>query len=490
LPDTRAFAIVLLISAIAATGAIVAARVTERIKVPSPALVLIAAAIAVKVFPVLHPPPGRTVERVVTVALVVILFEGGMHMGWKRVRQTAGPIVSAGVIGTVLTAAGGAVVIRLVSGFSWYLCLLVATAVAPTDPAVVFSVLGRHEVDGPAGTILEGESGANDPVGIALLASLLSATSLTWSATGSIAGEFAAQMGVGLAVGVIGGFGLLWFMRRVPLPAEGLYPLRTLAGALVIYAVAAIGHGSGFLAVFAAGVLLGDRSAPFKREIERFHSALAGLAELVAFVVLGLTVDLNVLVRQDVWIPGLVLGLALALVLRPLSVGLSLLPFRLAGRQLAFVLFAGLKGAVPILLGTSLLAAGVDQASRLFGIVVVVVVFSVVVQGGLVPAAAQLLRLPLRDVEPQPWAVGVRLQERPEGVHQLKVAPGSPADGETLAGLAGLPPSSWVTLVVRDGSLVPARGDTTLRSGDVVLVLAQPDELPALRAVFSPSQPP
>ena len=235
--------------------------------------------------------------------------------------------------------------------------MLVATAVAPTDPAVVFSVLGRREISGRSGIILEGESGANDPVGIALMASLIAAGGLSAGAFAKVGGEFLLQMGVGAAVGVAGGAALLWFTRRVPLPSEGLYPLRTLACALMLFGAATLAHGSGFLAVFAAGIVLGDARAPYKREIERFHSALASLAEIVAFVALGLTIDLDVIFRADVWIPGLILGAALAFVIRPVLVGLCLIPARLPANERSFVLFAGLKGAVPILLGTFLFSA-------------------------------------------------------------------------------------------------------------------------------------
>ena len=138
------------------------------------------------------------------------------------------------------------------------------------------------------------------------------------------------------------------------------------------------------------------------------------------------------------------------------------------------MLFAGLKGAVPILLGSFLLAAHVPGAERLYGIVIVVVVFSVVVQGSLVPAAARLLHVQMRAVEPQPWALGVRLRDEPDGVHRLTIKPGSPADGATIDDLAGLPGDAWVSFVVRDGQLVPITGDTTLRPGDDVLVLADP----------------
>jgi cell volume regulation protein A len=285
-------------------------------------------------------------------------------------------------------------------GFSWYLAVLLGTAVAPTDPAVVFSVLGKREVSGRSGTIIEGESGANDPVGIALMASLVSAGGLSAGAFGDVAGEFGLQMVVGAAVGLLGGRALLWFMRTVALPRGWLYPLCTFAGALLLFGLATLAHGSGFLAVFIAGILLGDERSPQMRDIERFQSVLAGLGEIVAFLVLGLTVDLGLLTRADVWLPGLLLAVVLAVVIRPVLVGLCLLPARLGHNERAFVLFAGLKGAVPILLGSYVLAEQLPEAERVYGIIIVVVAFSVIVQGSLVPTVARLLRVPMRTVEP------------------------------------------------------------------------------------------
>jgi len=481
--DTGPFAQLLLLLSLAAVAAVLSNRVAARLRVPAPALFLAASGLAAAVFPGLDAPPERMVERIVTVALLCILFDGGMHIGWRRFRAAAAPIAVVGVVGTFLTATAVAAVAHLGFGFSWYVALLLGTAIAPTDPAVVFSVLGHREIAGRSSTILEGESGANDPVGIALLVSLLAAGSLSGGspgvdALGRVAGEFALQMGVGAALGVVGGRALLWFMRRVSLPSEGLYPLRTLACVLVLYGVTTMAHGSGFLAVFVAGIVLGDERAPFKREVERFHSALASLGEIVAFVVLGLTVNLADLTRPDVWVPGLVLGASLALVIRPVLVGLCLMPARLRRNEQAFVLFAGLKGAVPILLGSMLLAANIPEARRLYGIVVVVVGFSVLVQGSLVPTVARALHLPMRTVEPQPWSLGVRLAEEPEGVLRLTVAPGSRADGQTVDDVADVATGSgdagevWVNLLVRGGTLLSVRGDTRLSAGDEVLVSA------------------
>jgi cell volume regulation protein A len=472
--DTQRFALIVLLAAAVGLVAVLSNRLTERVKVPSPAIVLVGAAIAVKIVPALHAPPRQAVERVVTVALVFILFDGGMHIGWSRFRSAAGPIAIVGVAGTFLTAAAAAAFAHVAFGLPWYLAVLVATAIAPTDPAVVFSVLGQQEISGRSGTILEGESGANDPVGIALMASLIAAGGLSAGAFAEVGAEFAVQMTVGAVIGVAGGLALLWFTRRVPLPSEGLYPLRTLTCALLIFAAATLAHGSGFLAVFAAGIALGDARAPYKREIERFHTALASLAEIVAFVALGLTVDLSVIARTDVWVPGLILGAVLAFVIRPALAGVSLIPARLKSNERNFVLFAGLKGAVPILLGIFLLEARLPDAERLYGIIAVVVVFSVVVQGSLIPSAARLLRVQMRSVEPQPWALGVRLRDEPSGVHHLTVRAGAAADGRAVGEIAGLPGDAWVSFVVRDGQLAPITGDMRLRPGDEVLVLADP----------------
>jgi potassium/hydrogen antiporter len=488
--DVQPFGLIVLVVAAVGLVAVLSNRLSERLQVPTPAFFLAGAAIAAQVVPGLDAPPHQTVERLVTIALVVILFDGGMHIGWRRFRNAAMPIALTGVIGTFLTTAAIALLAHLAFDLDWYLALLVGTAVAPTDPAVVFSVLGQRELAGRSGTILEGESGANDPVGIALMASLIAAGGIGAGAFADTAGEFLLQMVIGGVVGVVGGRALLAFMRRVPLPSEGLYPLRTLAGAMLLFGLATVAHGSGFLAVFVAGIAIGDGNAPYKREIHRFHSALASLGEIVAFLALGLTVDLEVLSRSDVWGPGLVIGIALALVVRPVLVGLCLAPVELARNERLFILLAGLKGAVPILLGSFLLTADIADADRLYGIVVVVVAFSVLVQGGLVPTFARLLRLPMHVREPEPWTLGVRLRAEPEGAHQFTVAPGASVDGCRIEDFSHDSPDAWISLVVRNGRLVPAGGDTTLRAGDDVVVLAARERYDELRTAFTRSAPP
>jgi cell volume regulation protein A len=455
----------------AALVAVQSHRLSERLKVPTPLFFLVAAALV----PV-EAPSLRTVEHVVSIALIVILFDGGLHIGASRFRSAAAGIVSLGVLGTFATVAGGAVLVHAVADTSWFVAVLVATAIAPTDPAVVFSVLGKREVEGRSGTVLEGESGANDPVGIALMAALLAGGSLTGGALADAGAEFAAQMLIGGAVGLVGGRLLLRLMRSA-LPAEGLYPVRTLVAAGLLFGLASLLHGSGFLAVFVAGIVLGDERAPYKREVERFHSALASLGEVVAFALLGLTVDLDVLADRDTWLPGLVIGLGLAALVRPLLGWPLLLPARLTRGETGFVLFAGLKGAVPLLLGSMLLE--LPGGDRLYGITVVVVLVSVALQGTLVPVVAGRLGVRMRTVEPEPFSIGVRVRDEPHHAHRATVESGAVADGRRIEDIPGLAEGTWISLVLRDGALLPVRGDTALAPGDDVLVLLDDDQDPA-----------
>jgi potassium/hydrogen antiporter len=483
-----AFGFAVLAAAAVGMAAVLSSRVSERLRIPAPAIFLIGAAVAAELAPRLGRVSTEAIEDVVTVCLAVILFDGGMRIGWRRLRTAAAAVAWLGVVGTLLTAGALAGVAHAAFALDWRAALLLGTALAPTDPAAVFSVLGRREVAGRTGVLLEGESGANDPVGIALMVGLLAtspATSTT-SAVGQVAVSFILQMVVGLVVGVVGGRLLLISMRRIPLPGESLYPLRVLFGGLAIYGLAAVAHGSGFLAALVAGIVIGDERAPHKGEIERFHSALASLAEIVAFLLLGLSVHLGSVITGDAWWIGLGLAVALTLVVRPVVVGALLLPVRLRVGERAFVAWTGLKGAVPILLGVLILRAGAPDANRLYEVIFVVVAFSVVVQGGLMPAMARRMGVPLRTVEPEPWSLGVRFRDEPEGVHRFTVVAGAPADGCSLADL-DVGEDCWVSLVIRDGTLLPVRAATRLQAGDELVVLADPQAGDLLRPVFAPA---
>jgi cell volume regulation protein A len=378
--------------------ALLASKLNERFPVPEPALFLLFAAVASDLFPELAERLSiRDVERIGVVALIIILFNGGTLVGWRRFRVAAVPIFTLGVFGTFATAGVIAVAAHYLFDFSWTIAGILGAALAPTDPAVMFSVLGHKEIRGRAGTVLEGESGVNDPVGIALMIGMIELAQDADASFWVVVEEFSIEMSIGLVVGLIGAAALRPLLR-FSLPNPGLYPLRTLAAAGVIYGVAATAHGSGFLAVFVAGVALGDADVPLREQIERFHVSLASLAEVVVFVALGLTIDVTGLLTSTRLLEGLALAVILALIARPLAVGPLLAPMRMRRNERLFILWGGLRGAVPILLAAFALLAAVEDADRVYDIVFVVVAFSVIVQGSSIPFVARRLGIRMRQV--------------------------------------------------------------------------------------------
>jgi cell volume regulation protein A len=289
------------------------------------------------------------------------------------------PIAVLGVVGTFATAGLLTLFAHWALGLGWTTSGLLGAAIAPTDPAVVFSVLGGREI-GRVRTILEGESGANDPVGIALTLGLIELATHADASFWVVVRVFCEQMAIGLGVGIVGGLAERRLLHRLVLPSSGLTTVRTLALAGLVYGVAAVAHGSGFLAVFVAGLLVGDVEAPFKREIETFQDGLATLAEIVVFVALGLTIELSHL-HAARWGEGLALFAFVALVARPLVTLPLLAPVRLRRGERLFVVWGGLKGAVPILLAAFAVARGVSNGGLIYDLVFVVVLASVVGQG-------------------------------------------------------------------------------------------------------------
>jgi cell volume regulation protein A len=394
--ETTDFGLIVLIVAGGFAVAVALSKLTDRFPVPGPAIFLLAAAIASDIFPGLT-LPIRSVERIGVVALVVILFDGGMEVGLRRFRSAVVEITLLGLLGTFATAGLIAVAAHEFFDFGWTAAGILGAALAPTDPAVMFSVLGRREIGGRSGTILEGESGANDPVGIALMIGMLEFATHADASFAVVVEEFVIQMSVGLAIGIAGAMLLLPLVRRASLPSEALYPIGTLAAAGVIYGTASVAHGSGFLAVFVAGLFFGDARAPYKSRIVRFHKSLASLAEIVVFAALGLTIELSHLGEENIWVDGLLLALILAFVARPVVVGPLLLPARLRWGERLFVMWGGLKGAVPILLGTLVVLEDIPDARRIYEIVFVVVAFSVIVQGTSIPLVARRLGVPIAE---------------------------------------------------------------------------------------------
>ncbi|MET9531210.1 MULTISPECIES: potassium/proton antiporter [unclassified Streptomyces] len=401
-------------------------------------------------------------------ALVVILTEGGLGTKWKEIKpvlpmavvlSTAGVAVSVGI-----TAAGA----HYLVGLEWRQALIIGAVVSSTDAAAVFSVLRKVPLPSRITGVLEAESGFNDaPVVILVIAFSTAGPVEHWYVLiGEIALELAIGASIGLAVGWLGSWGL----RHVALPASGLYPIAVMAIAITAYAAGAIAHGSGFLAVYLAAMLLGNAKLPHWPATRGFAEGLGWIAQIGMFVLLGLLVSPHEL-GSDFW-PAVIVGLVLTMVARPVSVLLSLAPFRVPWQEQTLMSWAGLRGAVPIILATIPMVSGIDGSSRVFNIVFVLVVVYTLVQGPTLPWLAR--KLSLGDGADAAADLGIESAplERLRG-HLLSVAiPEKSRMHGVEVGELRLPKGAAVTLVVRDGTSFVPLPSTVLRRGDELLVVA------------------
>jgi potassium/hydrogen antiporter len=396
--DLLDFGTVVLVASAGLVLAIGVRVLAGRLGIPTAGLLLVAAALASDLVDRLSTVlTFQDVQRIATLALVVILFEGGSKIGLRRFRAAAAPILALGIIGTFATGALLALASHVLLDLSWTASSLIGAALAPTDPAVTFSVLAGKEVEGRSGTILEGESGFNDPVGIALMIGMIDLATSDHGSKVSVIWEFLREMGIGLGVGILGAAAIALVIRRAPFPDRTLYPVAIILMVGTIYGAATVARGSGFLAVFVAGILVGDIRFEGRRAVRVFNAALGELGELAAFVALGLTIDLALIGDEGLWWRGLVIAVLLGFVVRPLVVGPLVSLVDLTWGERSFIVWSGLKGAVPILLASLAVVADTEYAPQIYGIVFVVVLFSVVVQGSLVPTVARQVGVPLEE---------------------------------------------------------------------------------------------
>ncbi|MFF2398727.1 potassium/proton antiporter [Streptomyces goshikiensis] len=401
-------------------------------------------------------------------ALVVILAEGGLGTKWKEIKPALPAAIALSLVGVAVSVGVTAAGAHYLVGLDWRQALLIGAVVSSTDAAAVFSVLRKVPLPARVTGVLEAESGFNDaPVVILVVAFATVGPVDEWYVLiGKIALELAIGVAIGLTVGFLGSYGL----RHVALPASGLYPIAVMAIAVTAYAVTAMAHGSGFLAVYLAAMVLGNAKLPHWPATRGFADGLGWIAQIGMFVLLGLLVTPHELLN-DFW-PAVVIGLALTMVARPLSVFISLLPFRLPWQEQALMSWAGLRGAVPIILATIPMVSGIEGSERVFNIVFVLVVVYTLVQGPTLPWLAR--KLNLRDNDEAAADLGIEsapLEKLRGHLLSFAIPPASRMHGVEVSELR-LPAGASVTLVVRDGkSFVPAPS-TVLRRGDELLVVA------------------
>lgn len=434
----------------------------------------------------IHFSDFRLTYLVGSVALAIILFDGGLRTPRSAFRLALAPAASLATLGVVVTALIAGAIASWALKIGWLPGLLIGATIASTDAAAVFLLLHARgtEISKRVSATLEVESGMNDPMAIFLTIACIELLAASGPALEPlhVLGVFLVQMLGGAALGVGGGFFLLWLVNRVEI-AAGLYPILAAAAALTVFAGAQLVDASGFLAIYLTGLVLGNNRHRAQQVISRFHDGLAWLAQISMFLLLGLLVTPSALFAD--WRAEIVIALALIFVARPAAVFLALAPFRFDLRERSFIAWVGLRGAVPIFLASIPVMAGIPEGMTIFNVAFVVVIASLLLQGWTIAPAARFLGLELPPAPEQTARQDIDLPlSADREAASWRVAAGSPALATRFSDLH-LPRRTRVIAVIRDGVVMQRDTLERLQPDDHVIALAAPQQVIALDRLFS-----
>jgi len=465
--------IILAIVGLLLISSVLVSKVSDRFGVPALLLFLLLGMLAGSDGPggIYFDDPALT-QFIGVIALVFILFSGGLDTDWQTIRPILKQGITLATLGVVVTAMLVGLFAQWVLGFSLLEGLLLGAIVSSTDAAAVMSVLRSKGINlkGRLKPLLELESGSNDPMAVFLTVGLIEVLTQQISSPVVLIGQLVLQMVLGALLGYGLGRAMVWIVNRVKLGYDGLYPVLMLALVLLVFGVTSIVGGNGFLAVYLAGIVVGNNEFIHKRSLLRFHDGLAWLMQIAMFLTLGLLVFPSQLL--PVIGVGILIALWLMFVARPLAVFASLIGSKMAAREKTLISWVGLRGAVPIILATYPRVAGLPSAPLIFNIVFFVVLASVLLQGTTIPRVARWLRVeaPLAPKRSFPLEYtpvnGLKSELR-----ELIIPAGSFAVGKAIVELH-LPREVLVILIGRGDEFVVSTGSTVIQADDTLLILA------------------
>jgi cell volume regulation protein A len=474
--------LILVAGALLAAG-LAAALLASRLRVPSLVLFLgVGMLIGSDGTGWIHFDDYELARTVGIIALALILFEGGLTSGLIEIRTVLGSAVSLAILGTVVTAVLTGLAAAWLLDLDTLEGMLVGSIIATTDGAAIFALLRGSTLKRKLARTLEGEAGINDPVAILLVLGFIEWIEDPAFGIDGMLVLFVEELGIGLAVGAALGWASVEVMRRIRLDTAGLFPVASLTVAALSFGAADALGGSGFLAVYIAGLALGGATIPAKRTIDTFHQGLAWVAQVALFLVLGLLVfpsDLG-----DVWLEGTLLALIVLLVARPAGVfsATSLFPYKSSERVV--LSWAGLRGAVPVVLATFPVIAGIPGSEKFFDIVFFAVLLSTLLQGSTFEPLAKFLRATSSEPAlPRPLAETGVIRRLGAEVLEQPVHEGDAIAGARVSDL-GLPRDAMVNVIVRGDQAIPPRGSTRLRAGDRLHVLVRQETAPEVHALL------
>jgi cell volume regulation protein A len=405
------------------------------------------------------------------IALALILFEGGLTSGYLEIRRVLRPAVSLAILGTIATAVLTGLAASWLLDFSLLEGLLLGSIIATTDSAAIFAVLRGSTLRRRLARTLEAEAGLNDPVAILLVLGFIDWIQVPGYGLADMAWLFARELGIGLVVGVAVGAGAVWTFRRLNLETAGLYPVASIATAGLAYGGAAVIEGSGFLSVYLAGLALGGAHIPAKRTVTAFHEGLAWVAQIALFLTLGLLVFPNQL--GDVLVEGTLIGLVVAFVARPLATALATAFARYNAPERLVLGWAGLRGAIPVVLATFPVISGVSHSLEFFNIVFFAVVISAILQGTTFEPLAKALGVTTRrPALPRPLAETGTIRALGAEVVEYVVGEDDAIIGHRVRELR-LPREALLSVIVRGEEAILPRGSTRIEAGDRLHVVVR-----------------
>ncbi len=423
-------------------------------------------------------------QSIGTIALIFILFSGGLETKFDSVRRGYKSAFSLASLGVIITAGLSGLFLHFAAGYDLKLSLLIGSVIASTDAAAVFSVLRAKDLSlrGDLQPVLEIESGSNDPMAIFLTAMMISVVTIPDKPLTDYIFMLFLQFGIGAVTGLLGGRALTWIINRLDFLSPGFYPVFVMASALGLYSGTALISGSGFLAVYIAGIVANNYEYQHKTNTTRFFEGLAWLSQIGMFITLGLLLFPKQLI--DVAPVGIVFALFLMLVARPLAVFISLLFSEYNLSEKLFITWGGLRGAVPVILATFVLTADVEGGNLVFNLVFFVVIFSALGQGWTLPVAAKLLKVTKEKSLKKKVLIDLETGRGDDKtLFDLFVQPGAPACGTKIVEL-GLPKEVLIVLIERKGKYVIPSGSTRIAEDDLVILLVDKRQINEVAAFF------
>ncbi|MGN8646845.1 potassium/proton antiporter [Gracilibacillus sp. HCP3S3_G5_1] len=404
-------------------------------------------------------------------ALVIILFEGGLQTKWNSIRPVIAPSISLATLGVVITSLVVAVAAKFILGVSWLEGFLFGAIVGSTDAAAVFAVLKGQNIKPRIGSTLEAESGSNDPMAMILTISFIELITNEQSSYFMLIGSFFWQMLAGIIIGLIMGVIAVYSINKINLDSSGLYPVFGLAFALLTFSFSDLVQASGLLAVYVLAVYIGNAEISYRHSIFRFNEGIAWIAQILMFTLLGLLVFPNDLFTWDIIWQGLIISLILILLARPIAVFISTIKLNYSFKEKIFLSWAGLKGAVPIVLATFPMVAGLENGQLFFNVVFFVVLISALIQGSTISIVAEKLGLsgPSRT-EPMHSLELISIGKANAEMLEYEVREEVNIIGEKLVDI-DFPKDALISAIIRDNELVTPTGDTIIKKGDTLFIL-------------------